>query len=248
MASVALPSNKAAAKPIRDGKNNRQAPVVPRRSATALAGSSPPSGPFWLVSRRGNLLWQAVGPGVARQRLGGDLLRRRLAGGRSESALNVIDDDLLEISGQRRAAKRHGLFAVDKNRRGRLFAGTRQRNADIGMFGLARPVDDAAHHRDVETLDARITRLPFRHRVADEALDAGGELLKCRRGRAAAAGAGRDQRHECAQAQSLQQFLSDLYLERTIAIRLRSERNANRVANALLKQDADCRRRCHDAL
>jgi hypothetical protein len=32
------------------GKNNRQAPVVPRRSATAPAGSNPPSGPSWLVS------------------------------------------------------------------------------------------------------------------------------------------------------------------------------------------------------
>ena len=40
-------------------------------------------------------------------------------------------------------------------------------------FDLARSVDDAAHHRDVEALDARIARLPFRHRVADEALDAG---------------------------------------------------------------------------
>src|SRR5271157_1184292 len=177
-----------------------------------------------------------------------DLLRCRLARGGAESALDVIDDDLLEISGQRRAAERHGLFAVDKNRRGRLLAGARQRNADIGMFGLAWAVDDAAHHRDVEALHARVKRLPFRHRVVDEALDVGGELLKGGRGRAAAAGAGRDQRHECAQTYGLQQFLSDLHLERTIAIWFRGERNADRVANALLEQDADCRRRRHDAL
>src|SRR5262249_49944461 len=118
--------------------------------------------------------------------LGRDLFRRRLAGGRSEAALDIIDNDLLEIGGQRRTAERHGLFAVDKNRRGRLLVGARQGNADIGMFGLTWTVDDAAHHRDVKTLDARIARLPFRHRVADEALDVCRELLKCSRGGAAA--------------------------------------------------------------
>src|SRR6516165_3135745 len=155
--------------------------------------------------------------------LGRDLFRRRLAGGRSEAALDIINDDLLEIGGQRRTAERHGLFAVDKNRRCRLLAGARQRNADIGVFGFAWTVDDAAHHRDVEALDAWIARLPFRHRVADEALDASRELLKCSRSGTAAAGAGSDKRHECAQAQGLQQFLRDLHLERTIAIGLGGE-------------------------
>src|SRR5262249_21192420 len=71
--------------------------------------------------------------------LGRDLFRRRLAGGRSEAALDIIDNDLLEIGGQRRTAERHGLFAVDKNRRGRLLAGGGRGNADVGMVRLAGP-------------------------------------------------------------------------------------------------------------
>src|SRR5215472_12638333 len=169
------------------------------------------------------------------------LLRRGLAGC-AESALDIIDDDLLEIGSHGWAAQGHGFFAVDEYRRGRLLAGARQGNSDIGVLGLARAVDDAAHHRDVETFHARITRLPLRHRVADEALDGGGELLERRRGGTAATGAGGDQRHECAQTERLQQFLRDLDLERTIAIWLGRERNADRVANALLKQHTDRRR------
>ena len=49
-----------------------------------------------------------------------------------------------------RAAQRHGLAAVDEDRSGRLLAGARQRNPDIGVLRLARSVHDAAHDRDVE--------------------------------------------------------------------------------------------------
>jgi hypothetical protein len=54
------------------------------------------------------------------------LFRGCLTGGRTESALDVIDDNFFEIGGHRRAAQCHGLFAVDKNRRSRLLAGARQ--------------------------------------------------------------------------------------------------------------------------
>ena len=115
-------------------------------------------------------------------------------------------------------------------------------------FALARPVDDAAHHRDVEAFDAGIARLPFRHRFANEVLDAGGELLERRRGGAAAAGAGGDQRHEGAQAQRLQQFLADFHFQRAVAVRLGRQRDADGVADALLQQHAHRRRRGDDAL
>ena len=75
-----------------------------------------------------------------------------------------------------------------------------------------------------------------------------GELLKRRRGGAAAAGAGGDQRHEGAQADGLQQFLADFDLERAVAVGLRRQRNADRVADALLQQHAHRRRRSDDAL
>src|SRR5215472_8999750 len=111
-----------------------------------------------LIWQRGAVDTQAVKSRVSagsacvdqsdRSYLGRDLFRRCLAGGRSEAALDIIDDDLLEIGGQHRTAERHGLFAVDKNRRCRLLASARQRNADIGVFGFAWTVDDAAHHRD----------------------------------------------------------------------------------------------------
>jgi hypothetical protein len=46
------------------------------------------------------------------------------------------------------------------------------------MLGFARTVDDAAHHRDLEVLDARIFLAPHRHVLADIGLDALGEFLE----------------------------------------------------------------------
>src|ERR1051326_5888175 len=123
------------------------------------------------------------------------LLRRRPRAV-AVAAVDVLDHELLEIGRPRRAAQGRRLLAVDKHRRGRRLAGTGERNADVGVLGFARAVDDAAHHRDVEPFDARIARLPFRHRVADEMLDAGGELLERGRSGAAAAGAGGGPRPE----------------------------------------------------
>ena len=44
-----------------------------------------------------------------------------------------------------------------KTGRGRGLAGAGQRDADIGVLRFARAVDDAAHHGDVQRLDARDT-------------------------------------------------------------------------------------------
>src|SRR4029079_17255167 len=100
------------------------------------------------------------------------------------------------------------------------------------MLALSWPIDDAAHHCDVERLDARIALLPLRHRLADESLNLGRELLACGRRCAAAVRTGGDQRHECPQAHCLQQFLPDLDLAGAIAIRLWRERDADSVADA----------------
>ncbi len=116
------------------------------------------------------------------------------------------------------------------------------------MLALARTVDDAAHDRDVERLDAGIAALPLRHRFDDEALDVAGQLLERGRGGAPAARAGRHQRHEDAEAHGLQDLLRDLDLERAVAARLRRERDADGVADAFLQQHAERGRRRDDAL
>ena len=79
-------------------------------------------------------------------------------------------------------------------------------------------------------------------------LDVLGELLEDGRGRAPAAGAGRDHRHEGAEAHRLQELLRDLHLARAVAAGLGRERDADRVADPLLQQDAQRRRGGDDAL
>src|SRR5882672_9669647 len=106
-----------------------------------------------------------------------------------------------------------------------------ERDADIGVLGFAGAVDDAAHDRDVERLDAGIARLPVGHFVADEILNAARQFLERGRGGAAAAGACRDQRYESAKTHGLQQFLRDLYFQRAVAAGLRGERNPDGVAD-----------------
>src|SRR5438093_2819474 len=100
------------------------------------------------------------------------LLRRRPSRAAvAKPAVDVVDHHLFEIRRDRGAAQGHRLLAVDEDGRGRALAGARQRDADVGVLALARPVDDAAHHRDVERLDTRIALLPLRHRLMDETLD-----------------------------------------------------------------------------
>ena len=109
----------------------------------------------------------------------------------------------------------------------------------FGMLGFAGTVDDAAHDRDVEFLDAGIARLPCRHFVADEILDRARQFLEGGRGGAAAARTGRDQRHEGAEAHGLQQFLRDLHFQGAIAAGLGRQRNPDGVADAVLQQNAE---------
>src|SRR6476620_2970551 len=85
--------------------------------------------------------------------------------------VDVIDHQRLEIGGDRGPAQGAEFLAVDEHGRRRRLAGAGQRDADIGVLVFAGAVDDAAHHRDVERLDARIFGLPGRHLFADEIMD-----------------------------------------------------------------------------
>src|SRR5258705_11255570 len=125
----------------------------------------------------------------------------------AEAAIDIVDHHLLEVGRDRRAAQGHRLLAVDEDGRRRALTGAGKRDANVGVLALARPVHDAAHHRDVERLHAGIALLPLRHRLMDEALDVARELLERGRGGTPAARTGRHQRHEGAEAHGLQQFL-----------------------------------------
>ena len=74
------------------------------------------------------------------------------------------------------------------------------------------------------------------------------QFLEGGRGGAAAARAGRDQRHEGAEAHGLQQFLRHLHFERAVAAGFRGQRDPDGIADAVLQQDAERGGRRHDAL
>jgi hypothetical protein len=79
---------------------------------------------------------------------------------------------------------------------------------------------------------------PVGHGHADHVLDVLGQFLEGGGRGASAARAGGDDRHEGADAHGLQEFLRDLHLLGAVAARLRRQRDADRVADALLQQDA----------
>src|SRR6476661_10596938 len=97
-----------------------------------------------------------------------ELLGSHLAVLTAKPPFDVIHHHLLEIGRKRGAAQGGGFFPIDENRRGWLFAGAGQGDADVSVFRLARTVHNTAHHRNVERLHAWIARFPFRHGVTNE--------------------------------------------------------------------------------
>ena len=140
------------------------------------------------------------------------------------------------------------MLAVDEDGAVRRFTSARKTDADIGGFGFARSIDDAAHDGEREVLDALVATLPCRHLLADVVLRPLGELLERAAGRAAATRTRRNARRECAQAERLQQLARGVDLFATIAARTRCQRDADRVTDPLVEQDADRRCRPHEAL
>ena len=86
-----------------------------------------------------------------------------------------------------------------------------------------------------------IARLPDRHLRAQEVVDLLGQFLERGARGAAAAGAGGDARVEDAQAQRLQDLERDHHFLRARLARLRRQRDADRVADALLQQQRRAR-------
>ncbi|KAG0935462.1 hypothetical protein G6F31_015921 [Rhizopus arrhizus] len=146
------------------------------------------------------------------------------------------------------AFERDRAFPVHEYRRRGHFARSRQTDSEIGMTAFARPIEHTAHDRDVHAFDARILRLPDRHLTAQIGLDAISQFLEERAAGAAATGACHDHRRERAQAHRLQDFLRHDGFAAAIAARFRRERNADRVADALLQQHGQRGGGRHDAL
>ncbi len=67
---------------------------------------------------------------------------------------DVVVEDRQEARDDVVAAQGRAERPVDEDRRHRLLEGARQADPDVGVLRLARPVDDAAHHRDPHLLDA----------------------------------------------------------------------------------------------
>ena len=189
---------------------------------------------------RGLVLWFHH---VCRSQAGCGTCRRR-----AKAFFDVVLDHDLEVACNRVAAQRHAFFAVDEDRRRRRLAGTGQADADVGMFAFARAVDDAAHHGHLELLDTGILLAPDRHLGTQEIVDLLRQFLERGAGRATAARTGRDAGHERAHAQRLQDLGGDHDLLGPGLARRRRQRHPDRVANALLQQDGQRRRRRHDAL
>src|SRR5690606_34343675 len=103
---------------------------------------------------------------------------------------DVVVEDALELLGDVVAPQRRQQPAVHVDRRLGLLKGAGERDADVGVLALARPVDDAAHDRDPEVFDPRVLPAPFGHALLDVALHFFGQLLEVCAGGAAAAGAG----------------------------------------------------------
>ena len=97
-------------------------------------------------------------------------------------------------------------------------------------------------------LGARVRLAPDRHLVLEVALDLLGHLLEERRGRPAAAGAGRHLGQERAQPERLEDLLGDLDLALARRAGLGRERDPDRVADPLVEQDRQPRRRGDDPL
>src|SRR4029453_3513289 len=118
----------------------------------------PPAPPGARAPRRAR--W---GPLTRRLRLRDHRRGAVVRDGRREASRDVVLEDAFELLHQALAPERPVEPAVDEHRRDRLLERARQRDPDVGVLGLARPVHDAAHHRDPHVLDAGAGLLPLGH-------------------------------------------------------------------------------------
>ena len=115
------------------------------------------------------------------------------------------------------------------------------------MLALSRPVDDTAHHRDLEVFHPGVLAAPARHGGAQVVVDLFGQILESGAGGAATAGAGGDAGDKGAQAQGLQNLGRHHHLLGACLAGLWRQGHPNGVANALLQQHRQRSGRRHRA-
>jgi hypothetical protein len=80
-------------------------------------------------------------------------------------------DQLFEFLGNALALERYRFRTILVNRRYRALTSPRQADADVGLLALAWSVDDTAHDRHREVLNADVGAPPFGHAPAQVRLD-----------------------------------------------------------------------------
>src|SRR5258708_30005329 len=112
------------------------------------------------------------------------------------SALDVALDQFLKLFGDAVALERHRLFAIFVNRGDGVFSRARKADAYVRMLAFAGAVDHASHDGEGHVFHAGSLFAPFRHSMADMALDFLRELLEVSAGGSTAARTGDDHRSE----------------------------------------------------
>src|SRR5690349_1011990 len=157
---------------------------------------------------------------------GAQMWRRGLA---AVGRPHVIEDNLLELLRDPVAFKRHGLLAIDVDRRNGYLSGPGKADPDVGHFRFAGTVHHASHHGDRHVLDTVIALAPTGHLSAQIGLDLVGQFLEKFALCPAASRTRAYERRERAESHGLQDLLCDGHLARAVAVGLRREGDANRV-------------------
>ena len=113
---------------------------------------------------------------------------------------------------------------------------SRQGDADIGVFGFSGTVHYAAHDSDLHLFHARIAARARQAFALAGSSESVGHVLEERAGGAAAARTRSHLRRESPQFERLQNLLTNNHLFSAIAVRQRSKRSSNRIADSFLQQ------------
>ena len=171
----------------------------------------------------------------------------RLFSTRRVMRIHVLVQNIDKLGHNCVAAQSNGQLAIDINRRYGLFKCAGQRDAQIGVFGFARAIHNAAHHGDFHGFNARVAFLPARHAFPQVRLDLIRHVLEECAGSPAATRARGNLRGEAADAERLQNLLAYDNFFGAIAIRQGRKRGADRIANTFLKQNRKRRSGGHDS-
>src|SRR5260370_7735278 len=145
--------------------------------------------------------------------------------------LDILIQNHLELLDDPVALQRSEQLATDVHRSLWRLKRSRQRDADIRVLALARPIHDAAHHRELQLLNARILFLPLRHLLHEIALNPLCQFLEVGRSRASTTRAACDLWHEAPDSERLQNLLPTPNPLRAIPPPSRPHAHANPIPN-----------------